>query len=108
MVKNNKLIERKQFLMRSIYNKNCENVIAAKAEIKQLDESIKINTKELLLKAAERLKSDTINIKKTIPTDGNMKRAVAQVIISILEEEMSVADLKGVFRQGYKIMRTKN
>ncbi len=104
---NDKLLERKHFIMRGIESKNVANIAEAKREIAEIEDKIAANTKQFLADNNKKLIEESLHVKTTVVTDGNMKRAIATVIINLLEEHLNPADLKGVFRQGYKIMRSK-
>lgn len=103
----NPLVKRKNFLLRGLYNNNIENVNSAKNEIRELEIQIQTKIKSVLKENEENLKTQSKTIQKTVFEDGNMKRAIARMLINILENELEASDLKGVFRQGYKLMRLK-
>ena len=107
IVKNNKLLDRRNFLHRAIYNHNCENVDAAEAEIAKLDAEIKKNVAEALAISNSEIVSKVDQIKAEVSADGDFKRGIARILIGILENQLSNEEIKGVMRQGYKIMRTR-
>ena len=99
--------ERKQFLLRGIYNNNIEEKFIAEAEIEELEKKIKAKLRETLDEQYDELRATVKVIKREVNTDGEMKRGIAGAIIKILEDLLPASELKGVFRQGYKIMRTR-
>jgi len=103
---NSKLLDRKHFLMRAVECKN-KTHSEVEEEIAAIDKQVAINLKEALQIESDRLKTEVATLKVEIKTDGDFKRGVAYAIIKILESEMPKEELKGVFRQGYKIMRTR-
>lgn len=106
----NRLHDRRYFLERAIHNKNYdsdEQLAEYKAEIEELSKEAKKLTREYLDNFYKELKEQVPEKKKTIIYDGDMKREIAKLIIRALEPCMDVTELKGMFRQGYKIMRTK-
>jgi hypothetical protein len=104
---NDELLKRKHFLLRALAYKNVENVNAAKIEIAELEEQIRKNTRQILIDNEKKLVEDLSTIKVEVREDGCMKREIANLIIDILEPHLEKSTLKGVFRQGYKIMRAK-
>jgi hypothetical protein len=102
--KNDKLIERKHFLIRAWNNGNIEPSQYYK-EIAEIEDKIKDNLIEAMGKCKEEMISDIEQAKKDIKSDGNFKRTIASFIIKILKEQITDSEIKGVFRQGYKIMR---
>ena len=107
IIKNNKLLERKHFLMRGIFHKNV-NETEAENEIRELDKQIFINTQEKLNECKENLKIELLSAKKVIKTDGPLKREIARIIIKFLEETgFDNDEIKGFCRQGYKMTRNR-
>lgn len=104
---NTKLIERRNFLHRAIANHNASDVVAAEAEIEQLDKQIKANTAAYITEHNSHLKSELEVLKKEVTNDGDFKRGVAKLVIKLLEPCLGNDDIKGVMRQGYKIMRAR-
>jgi len=102
-----KIQEEKHFLIRKIANKNSTDITADKERIAECEAEVANAVKEVLAEEYASLKDEAKHIKKTISSDGDMKRQIALSLISILEPVLTSSDLKGVFRQGYKIMRTK-
>ncbi len=100
----NKLIERRHFLMRALSHKHITQEQYDK-EMPELKKQIAANIRIILDEHAEKLRTEVKVIKRTIPGDGNMKRAVANVLIDILETMFDKSEVKGVLRQGYKLMR---
>ena len=74
-------------------------------KIKELNKEITANLQEVLAEEHKKLKDEVLQIKKTVYTDGNMKRGVARVLITFLKLNFSNSEIKGIMRQGYKIMR---
>lgn len=103
---NDKLLERRHFLLRAMRHKNIDPV-EAKAEIRELDLQISKNTKARLDKAYTELQSRVQEVKKTVFFDGDFKRTIANMLIEILQEELDKEAIKGVLRQGYLIMRSR-
>jgi len=104
VIKNRRALERKQFLMRGLANKNVTQE-EYDAEMKDLEKEITANLQEVLAEEHAKLKDEILQIKKTIFTDGDMKRGVARVLIKFLRANFSSTETRGIMRQGYKIMR---
>lgn len=104
VIKNRAALERKHFLMRAVDHKQITEE-QYDTEIKELNKEITANMQEVLAEEHEKLKNEVIQIKKTIYTDGDMKRGIARVLIKFLASNFSKAETKGIMRQGYKIMR---
>lgn len=99
-------IERKQFLMRGVAQHNIPQE-ELDAELPALNEYIDKCRLKVLRECRDYLCSETTQIKKDIPTDGDMKRAVARVLIDLLKDTCSPDEIRGIMRQGYKIMRSQ-
>jgi len=106
VTKNKPLLERKFFLMRSMANDNTSEA-AGQKEIDEINIKLQVNIEEALKENLPKLQADIKVLKKEQVLDGNFKRAMANYIIKLFENEFSSDELKGVFRQGYKIMRTR-
>jgi len=104
VIKNRKAMERKHFLMRALSNKQITEE-DYDTEIKSLNKEITANLQEILAEEHEKLKDEVLQIKKTVYTDGDMKRGIARVLIKFLRLNFSSAETRGILRQGYKIMR---
>jgi len=105
--KNTKLLQRKMFLIRALENKNITQA-QYDAEVPDIEKQVAINTDEFLKEHYANLKDTTVEIKRTIISDGNFKRSIAKMLIKFLEEnQLPGDDIKGVMRQGYKICRSK-
>lgn len=103
--KNKPLIERKFFLMRSIATGNCESEEVANKEIDQLNVQIQENLEEFMKENMPKVQEEVKAIRKEQVLDGNFKRAMANYIITLFGSNFSSDEMKGIFRQGYKIMR---
>ena len=99
-------VERKHFLFRGVAHKNIEQETLDK-ELPGLQATIDEETAKALLQCKEHLQSEATIIKKEIPTDGDMKRAVASMLIKILKDVFPDDEIRGIMRQGYKIMRAQ-
>ena len=101
---NTKLIERRMFLIRGL---NSHNITQEEydAEVPGLEEAIKQNLAKRLVELDAELKTDINQIKQTICTDGDMKRAVAKMLIKFISPMFIDDEVRGIMRQGYKIMR---
>ncbi len=106
VIKSRKALDRKHFIMRAVENNNMTQD-DYDAEVKVLDKEITANLQEVLAEEHEKLKNAVVQIKKTVYTDGDMKRGIARVLIKFLELNFTKEEVKGVMRQGYKIMRRK-
>ena len=104
--KNSEALERKAFLIKSLENENITKK-EYDAEIAILDPFIKKNLEEALAKCNAELKSKINNVKESVREDGPLKRSVANILINFLEDHFIDDEIKGIFRQGYKIMRSK-
>ena len=105
--KNNQVMDKKHFLMRQLFN----HIITEEQynkDIEPLEKEIAENLKEALIEVKTEIKSEIETIKETVFNDGNFKRSIASIIIKLLEKDLTDAELKGVFRQGYKIMRSRS
>ena len=104
--KNHKFLEKKHLLMRQLNN---EFITQKKydEEIKTIEAEIQKNIAEVLNESRENLIIEMKNFKTQVKTDGDMKRGVANIIIKLLEKDFTIDELRGIFRQGYKIMRLK-
>lgn len=103
---NQSSLERKQFLMRAL---DRGNITQEKydAEVNELNIFIQKNVAEVLKANQVKLRSEIHQIKTITSEDGNMKRGVANTIIKFLEEYFTAEEIRGIFRQGYKIQRAK-
>jgi hypothetical protein len=99
------LIKEKHLLIRQLNNKYISQEEYA-SKVFDLDAKIKSNTLQSLKDSEDLLKEKVIEVKVENLEDGNMKRKIASIMIDILK--MSNLDndtIKGICRQGYKIMR---
>ena len=103
---NTKLLQRKNFLLVALENKNITQE-KYDSEVPELERQITINLNKRLQEAKEEMQAEVQTIKKTVISDGNFKRAIAKIIIRFLKESITDDDVKGVMRQGYKLMRLK-
>ena len=99
-----RLQERRHFLIRALDNHNITQSEYDK-EVPELEKQIEENLEKRLIEEDEILKSEIHQIKQAIPTDGDMKRAIAKMTIKFLSQHLQRSEVKGVLRQGYKIMR---
>jgi len=104
--KNNKPLERKHILIRALSNKNITQEAYDK-EISTLETEIQKNLAEVLAANDILIRSEIVQVKKLIHTDGNMKRGIAKTLITFLEEYFTADEIRGIFRQGYKLQRVK-
>ena len=96
--------ERKAFLHRAVAHGNMTQE-AMDQEMPALQAYIDSCTAKALLQCREHLQKEATVIKKEIPIDGDMKRAVASLLIKILKDVFPADEIRGIMRQGYKIMR---
>jgi len=101
---NSKLMERKHFLMRALEHGNITKE-KYDEEMPGIEKELSENLVKRMEIEEEKLRNTVNNIKKTIFTDGDFKRGIARMLIKFLEPELSNEEIKGVMRQGYKIMR---
>ena len=107
----NNLIQRSIFLLVGIEHKNVDPLnrneygMTFQKELDMIEERRRLVTEEILRRKYETLKKEIIIVKKTVKLDGDLKRAIAKYLINMFEDLLSEDELKGVFRQGYKIMR---
>lgn len=106
VIANRKPLEEKHFLMRAL---NCKNITQEEYDekVKELDKEITKNLQEVLAEENAKLKDEALHIKQTIYNDGDFKRGVAKVLIKFLEPMFIETEIRGIMRQGYKIMRRK-
>lgn len=99
-------IDRKQLLLRQIDNGYIEKDVANK-EIAEINERIASVTQRILAEESEKLKTQIKEGTKKVFTDGDFKRTVARILIDFLERMYDKNEVKGIMRQGYKLMRQK-
>jgi len=110
LVKNNKkLLDRKHFLLRALDKSDISTQLKNQyeAELKNIQEQAFLNLQTALKTEKDRIITKVQEAKKVIKSDGDFKRALARILISYLEQELTKTEMKGVFRQGYKIMRSE-
>ena len=105
--KNHDAIDRKHFLLRAVSAKNMSQS-EADEELKILEPYIQKNLAEQLVKEEAYLRSEIGKVKQIVIQDGDMKRAIAKMLIKFLEPDFSSEEIKGIMRQGYKLQRLKN
>ena len=98
------LVQRKQWCMRSNAHGNMDKWQMDK-ELAYIEPEVRRLTQIRLREETEKLRSKIETTKKTIFQDGDMKRAIARELIKILAPSLSEKEMKGVFRQAYKILR---
>ena len=103
---NDKLQDRRYFLIRGLANRNITQE-EYDAEVPELERQIAENIQKRLIEEEEKLRIEMAKQKKEIRTDGNLKRAVARKLIQFLKEDFNDDDIRGIMRQGYKIIRGK-
>ena len=106
VTKNLMPMSKKQFLMRQLYNHNITEK-EYEERVAPLEQEIAINLKKALDTAYEELQKSMADVKNTTFGDGDIKRKVARLIIDFLKNDFTPREIKGVMRQGYKIMRTE-
>lgn len=99
-----KLVQRKQFIYRAYSYKNMSKYDFDK-EIAEIEPRIRQLTREYLDSKHNELKQELQTFKSVITEDGPYKREIAKSLIKLLSPILSEEELKGVFRQGYKLMR---
>jgi len=99
-----KACERKHFLLRAINFKTKTKEECAE-ELAQLDKEINIAVAKRLADMRVKLKDEVEQIKSQPFSDGDLKRAVAKLMLKFLDPFFTNEELKGICRQGYKIMR---
>jgi len=102
---NKKLNERRHFLFKAKAHKNISQEQFDK-EMTELDKQVRINLQNELTSLNEKLHDQVLVAKKEI-SDGNLKRAAARIMIRYLESYFTEDEIKGIFRQGYKLMRQR-
>ena len=104
-IENKNLLERKHFLIRAVANGHADEK-ASENEIKELDRQIQQNMVDILNNEFEKRSQDVQDTKIKAKTDGEMKRNVALYFLKFMQDNGFANDeIKGVFRQGYKISR---
>jgi len=64
------------------------------------------NLKAALEQAQQDIKKEIVEVKAERVYDGDLKRDIAKIFIAIMRQNnMTNQEIKGCFRQGYKIMR---
>ncbi len=104
--KNTEILKEKHFLMRALEHKNITQEEYDK-RIQGMEKRLIQNVQELLAEEYAKLHEATIQVKKTVYTDGDFKRGVARVLIEFLKPNFTKDEIRGVMRQGYRIMRGK-
>ena len=102
--KNKKLIEKKHFIMRQIDNKTLDASVGA-AQILSLNQEITKNLREAMEIKKSEIKTKVVEIKKKVFSESELKRQLALYLTSFLKDEFTDAEIKGIFRAGYKIAR---
>jgi len=100
------LVQRKHWCLRSNAHGNMTQWQMDK-ELAYLEPEIRKQTQIKLDAETIKLQKTVKEIKQTIFQDGDMKRAVARELIKILSPILSEKEMKGIMRQGYKILRGK-
>ena len=103
---NRKLNERKLFLIRGLDRKNVSQVQYDK-EMPELERKIFANLQAFLAESQKELAAKLLETKKVVHEDGQFKRSIAKMLIDFLDGNIPNKEIKGVFRQGYKMMRAK-
>jgi acyl-CoA thioesterase len=105
LIENKNLMERKHFLIRAVANGNADEKESEK-EIQELEKQIQINMAEALNSEYAKRSQEVQEVKIKAKTDGEMKRNVAQYFLEFMRDNgFDNSEIKGVFRQGYKISR---
>ena len=104
--KNTELMERKHFITRALDRGNMTQEDYDK-EIPALEKAIAENLQEALLECETKLRAEIKEVKHIVSTDGDLKRKCAQLVINFLKKDFTESEIKGIMRQGYKIMRSK-
>lgn len=99
-------ISKKHFLMRQLNNHNITEA-EYNEKIQPLEDEIALNLKVALDQATEELRASMANIKATTFGDGDLKRKIARLMIDFLKNDFTAREIKGIMRQGYKMMRTE-
>ena len=99
-----KEVEEKHFLMRQLQNHYITEE-EYNEKVKPLNLIIQTITLQRLEEARAKIIPEIQEVKKTIKYDGEMKRGVGKILIDFLKEDFTNEELKGIFRQSYKIMR---
>jgi hypothetical protein len=99
------IIKQKHLLIRQLENKLISEE-EGEQQLKVLDKEINSNVIKALRESEKEIKSAVVIIKKENLEDGNLKRKIARVLIDLLESaNLNDKEIKGAFRQGYKLMR---
>ena len=106
VTKNLEAMDRKHTLMRAVNNGNVSRE-QYDEEMALLEPFIKRNLAAALLKCETELKSEINVTKRTISLDGDFKRTIARMLIKFLSTDLTQDEIRGIFRQGYKIQRLK-
>ena len=102
----NKELKRRAFLLVALENKNVSQEQFDK-EMPALEIAIKENLLKKLAECKENMDTEIVQIKKTVFSDGDLKRAVARTLIKFLEPSFANHEIRGIMRQGYKLMRIR-
>ena len=104
IIKNRIPLAKKQFLMRQLYTKHITEA-EYEERVAPLEQEIMVNQRDYMNKEMTKLMEQMSLEKKTTFGDGDLKRKMARLLIEFLKEDFTSKELKGIFRQGYKIMR---
>lgn len=104
--KNTELLRRKQLLLSAIANGNKDAEECA-PELESLNKQININMQEALKQCDVEMRENIKAVKQKNFSDGDIKRNAARVMIRFFQEFFTDDEIKGICRQGYKIMRGK-
>jgi hypothetical protein len=104
ITESNSAIERRHFLIRALAKGNISQEQHDK-EMPILEKKIQLNLYNRLKKIDTELNSEIGQVKQLAAADGDLKRGIAKIIIKFLEQDFSSDEVKGIMRQGYKIMR---
>lgn len=99
-------IAKKHFLIRQL-DRGLITEAEYNEKIAPLEQEILIHRKERLEQAEEEMRKAFADVKNTTFGDGDIKRKIARMLIDSLREDFTAKEIKGVMRQGYKIMRTE-
>jgi hypothetical protein len=102
---NKNLIEKKHRILRQIDNKIIPYTPEVKEELLQINNTIFVNVKKSLESQVDQIQEKTKEFRKKIFSDGQLKREIAIYLSSLLEDNFTKEEIKGIFRAGYKFTR---
>jgi len=104
-IKQNKPLIEKKFAIIKAFESGKINKHQYDQALTLLDDKIREVLTKILVEEAEIIRTKVKKLNTLVKDDGDLKRYLAKMLINLLSKELDDKTIKGVFRQGYKIMR---